>query len=899
MDRPDHPHSDMPHCRPSQEASTPSIATAQTGEAAKEATALQLRGSELETQNRFLREAPAQAAAPAPERTLDEAADIRFEDLFDIADIQRIQDEFAAATCVASIITRPDGTPITKPSRFTRFCRDIVRKTELGCANCMRSDALLGAPHPGGPLVQPCLSGGLWDAGASITVGGRHIANWLIGQVRNEQQTEDAMRAYARRIGADEQAVVEAFRDVPSMKQEQFERIAQALYTLANQLSSTTYQNALQVRFIAEIRRAQEALKESESRLRSIGDNIPGGALFQLLVSPDGSSRYTYVSAGVEKILGFTAQEIQNDFHAFWHTVVDEDRALIEHAQQKSMSDLTLFDCEFRQRRTSGEIRWLLARSTPRRTEGGATLWDGVVTDITERKQAEADHIRLMAAIEQSNETVVITDVNGVIQYVNPAFVTSSGYCREEVIGKRPGFLKSGVQDEAFYRQLWETILSGKTWCGRLTNRRKDGRLYTEDVTISPVRDTAGHIVNFVAVKRDITEHLLLTSQLQQAQKMESVGRLAGGVAHDFNNMLSVISGYAEFALEKLPSDHPIRADLQEILKASQHSADLTKQLLAFARKQTVIPKVLDLNENLAGMLNMLRRLIGENVSLLWDPCPSALFVKVDPSQLNQILANLSVNARDAISGAGHLAITTRLADIDAAYCAEHTEAAPGRYARIAVRDDGCGMSPKTLEHLFEPFFTTKGPGKGTGLGLATIYGIVKQNRGFINVRSEPARGTTFEIFIPLHSEQAAQASAAAQNAPQSAVTILLVEDEPAILAMCEKMLTAMGHRVLAAHSPREAIELSAQHAGEIRLLMTDVVMQEMNGRDLALRIQQSRPKIRCLFMSGFTANVIARHGIIKDHVHFIQKPFQRETLAAKLNEVLSAAGSDLTGKLP
>ncbi len=356
------------------------------------------------------------------------------------------------------------------------------------------------------------------------------------------------------------------------------------------------------------------------------------------------------------------------------------------------------------------------------------------IRDITAFKEAKEEHKRLMAAIEQVGEIIVMTDSQGIIQYVNPAFERATGYTREESIGHNPRILKSGKHDESFYRNLWNTVSDGRTWCGRIVNKRKDGNLYTEEATISPVRDVSGRIVNYVAVKRDITEHLLLTAQLQRAQKMESVGLLAGGVAHDFNNMLSIIIGRAELALRKLQLSDPICKDFREIRDAGRRSAELTRQLLTFASKQTITPVVLDLNDTVESLLKMMRRMIGEDIDFLWKPAINLWSVKMDPSQIDQLLANLVVNARDAITGVGKVTIETKRVVFDDVYCATHAGFIPGQYILLAVSDNGCGMDKETLANIFEPFFTTKSMGRGTGLGLATVYGIVKQNNGFINV---------------------------------------------------------------------------------------------------------------------------------------------------------------------
>lgn len=401
-----------------------------------------------------------------------------------------------------------------------------------------------------------------------------------------------------------------------------------------------------------------------------------------------------------------------------------------------------------------------------------------------------------------------------------------------------------------------------------------------------------GIILDITDRKNAALEQERLQDQLNQVRKMESVGRLAGGIAHDFNNMLGVILGHAELALEKDGPGESLHHDLQQIKDAALHSADITRQLLAFARKQAIAPRRLDLNEAVAGMLKMLRRLIGEDVELNWRPGENLGAVKMDPSQLDQILANLCVNARDAIRDNGKITIETRAAVFDEAYCAVNPGFLPGRYVMLAVSDNGCGMDAETLANLFEPFFTTKRLGQGTGLGLATVYGIVKQNEGFINVYSEPGRGTTFKIYLARHTggaEPPPQKAFAAPTALVGQETILLVEDEPAILSLTKTMLERFGYRVLAVATPHAALDQARDHSGEIHLLMTDLIMPEMNGRDLAAELMAARPDIKPLFMSGYTANVIAHHGILDEGVHFIQKPFTMQELASVVREVLAA----------
>jgi nitrogen-specific signal transduction histidine kinase/ActR/RegA family two-component response regulator len=387
----------------------------------------------------------------------------------------------------------------------------------------------------------------------------------------------------------------------------------------------------------------------------------------------------------------------------------------------------------------------------------------------------------------------------------------------------------------------------------------------------------------------DLTERKQLETQLIQAQKMESVGRLAGGVAHDFNNMLGVIIGNAEMAMKEVNRREPLYQSLHDILNAGTRSADLTRQLLAFARKQTVSPKIMDLNETVTGMLKMLQRLIGENITLGWHPGHNLWKVRIDPSQIDQLLANLTVNARDAIDRTGKITIETSNVTCDEAYCADRPEWVPGDFVVLAVSDSGCGIEKEALANIFEPFFTTKKEGQGTGLGLATVYGIVKQNNGFINVYSEPGQGTTFRLYLPRYQSDVPQAADDIRERaiPRGTETILIVEDEEAVLKLTKAMLEALGYTVLAAPDRNHALHLAREDRGNIHLLLTDVVMPDMNGKELSELIMAIKPDLKRLYMSGYTADVIARQGTLEEGVKFIPKPFSLQDLALKVREAL------------
>jgi two-component system sensor histidine kinase EvgS len=482
------------------------------------------------------------------------------------------------------------------------------------------------------------------------------------------------------------------------------------------------------------------------------------------------------------------------------------------------------------------------------------------------------------------------------IQLANPAFSTIVGYPLDIITG-RPfvDFIHPADRDLVLDR--YSRRIRGETVATNYPFRiiGADGRetwlqINTSTISWRGVPASLSFVTDITERKQAEAEKNKLQAQLLQAQKMESVGRLAGGVAHDFNNMLSIIIGYAELALEGLLPSDPLYGSIREIVIAGERSTNVVRQLLAFARKQTIAPRILNLNDTVSGVLNMLKRLMGEDIDLLWKPEADLWPVKMDPAQIDQMLANLVVNARDAISGVGKLTIETANTQFDEAYCEIHPGFVSGFYVMLAVSDDGCGMDKETMATIFEPFFTTKELGKGTGLGLAMIYGIVKQNGGFINVYSEPGKGSTFRIYFPREMMAVATGLPAVADAvPTGTETVLLVEDEPVILKLGKAVLEQLGYTVLTAGTPGEALRLAGEHDGEIHLLMTDVVMPEMNGRDLSGRLLSLFPNLKYLFMSGYTANVIAHHGVLDEGVHFLQKPFSRKELAVRVREALEA----------
>ena len=536
-------------------------------------------------------------------------------------------------------------------------------------------------------------------------------------------------------------------------------------------------------------------------------------------------------------------------------------------------------------KRRDGTPAWVLLSATL--LEGGVV--EGTLIDITEIKRAAAENIRLVTAIEQSAEAVMMTNPDGEIEYVNPAFTRITGYEREEVLGQNPRILKSGKQDLAFYQHLWETVRQGRNWRGELINRRKDGTFYTEQMDISVVKGAGGEITHFIATKQDVTERKALEAQLQQAAKIEAVGGLAGGVAHDFNNLLTVINGYTALLQDQFASDPRVSAHLKEIRDAGERAASLTHQLLAFSRRQVLAPQVLDLNAVVSNLEKMLRRLIGEDITLRTVLDPSLGRVKADQGQIEQVIMNLVVNARDSMPTGGNLNIETRNVDLDQDYARSHITVNPGPYVMLAVGDTGMGMTPETKARIFEPFFTTKEVGKGTGLGLATVYGIVKQSGGSIWVYSELGEGTVFKVYLPMVSESATlkEEMKPALDSASGSETVLVVEDEEGVRSLIRLTLESAGFKVLETADAETALATCADHRGPIQLLLTDVVMPKMSGPRVAEKITAMRPDIKVLYMSGYTDDAIAHHGILGQDIPFLQKPFSPHALRKKIREVL------------
>jgi len=647
---------------------------------------------------------------------------------------------------------------------------------------------------------------------------------------------------------------------------------------------------------VTERKRAEEALKESEARFRTLFKMAP-----MPLVNISLKGKVLDINNSLTQTMGYTLDDLPTLDKVWMLALPDPDlRNQVTSAWRKDLeqakstnSDMESFEspvwCK------DGTSRTMIFVS--------ALVNDTIIIgffDITERREKEAALQKSMellrATFNATNDGIVVVNKDLKVTQANQQFYKMwqipAEFQQTDDNAVLREWIMDQLEDPAGFQSMVNTLYHSRIQ-HMCEIPLKNGRA-VECYSAPMIMD--GNEIGRVWDFRDISERKQaeeerkkLHEQLLQSQKMEAVGVLAGGIAHDFNNMLGAIIGYADLTLEAMEPENRFRKNLDRILDAAKRSADITRQLLAFARKQTIAPVAVNLNESVESVLPMIQRLIGENIELSWLAGAGPCIIKIDPSQLDQILVNFCVNARDAIKNVGRITIETDRVVFDEAYCAAHVGFRPGDYVLLSVSDNGCGIDKATLSHIFEPFFTTKGLGQGTGMGLATIYGIVKQNDGFINAYSEPGIGTTFRVYLPRYTAEAAMIpkTGAQEPAATGHETILLVEDEPMILEMTQAMLEKLGYAVFPVCTPGEALRVAREHTGEIHLLMTDVVMPEMNGRDLARSLRSVRPRLKRLFMSGYTANVIVHNGVLEDHVLFIQKPFSIKNLAAKIREAL------------
>ena len=664
------------------------------------------------------------------------------------------------------------------------------------------------------------------------------------------------------------------------------------------------------------------AMRESESQLRTITSTLP---LFLYRCRNDLNWTTLFKTEGCSVVTGYTAAEFLSGSIRFGSLIVPAHQDRVWKKWQQALNSRIPLEIEYPIRHADGSERWIWEQGQGVYSqEGSLQFIEGLVVDITDRKQAEverdrlleeadntrrallsvlederrgqAERTRLVSAIEQTGESILITDTEGVIRYVNPAFTKFSGYMPDEVLGKHTRILKSGTEPEEIYRQLWETVSSGKVWTGRLVNRRKDGTLHTEYISMSPVTNPQNEITSYVSVKRDITKEIELEQQLLQAQKMELVGQMAGGIAHDFNNILQVITGFIDLAIED--SDDPVLLQeyLGEVRKASKSAAALTRRLLTFSRRQIMSKQALDLTEFVNNMAEMIRRALGEDIVFEWNPKKVSVGkIQGDPSQLEHAFFNLILNAKHAMPNGGRLTISLKQEEFTNDEITSQPDAQAGKYVCVAVSDTGTGIPPEIRSKIFEPFFTTKTGGQGTGLGLASVYGIVKQHEGWLSVYSEENVGSEFRVYLPLAFTEEITCSPLPVKTKDEELKgngegILVVEDEEGIRLLMQKILRAAGYNVTCASSAEEGEAVYEKNPTDFHLVVSDVVLPNRSGFDMATSLKEKNPDLKVLMISGYTDERTRWPLIRQKGWRYLQKPVNRKLLLKVLHETLNAS---------
>ncbi len=878
----------------------------------QEIASLERKIKRLEADHRRAGETLEDRAASLTE-PVDDAAGIEFEDLFDLDEMQRLQDELCRAAGVAGLLTGTDGRPITRPSNFSRFCRDIVRSTDCGQTKCRTSDAQLGQHHPEGPIVRPCLSAGLWGAGASITAGGRHIANWLIGQVRNEAQSEESIRAYARELGIDEETFVEAFYEVPVMSTQQFHLVAQAFFTVASLLSRAAFQNLQQARYILERRRAGEALSKSESLIRAITDSVQDAIV---MMDPEG--RISFWNKAAEHIFGYVKEEA---IGANLHRLVAPERFLETYSRAFEMfrksgrthspeRDLKLWAC----RKGGEEFPIELSLSAIHLEDGWHSV--GIMRDITERREAEEElyesRRRLEDIIEFLPDATFVIDREGKVVAWNRAIETLTGVTKDQMLGKgdyeyampfygerRPILIDYALHPEielehdyAAFQRVGNTLF-GEAY----TPGIPPGDFYVY-ATASVLYDSKGNVIAAIECIRDDTERKRLADRLNRAEKMEGLGRLAGGVAHDMNNVLGVLVGCADLLRASLPKDTPYWKYADDILNSGLRGAAIIQDLLTLARRGVAVSEVVNLNSIVDDYLKTpeFDKLKTDHpaVKIGVELSDGLLNTRGSPIHLSKTLANLVSNAAEALPGSGEINIRTENRYLDVPIQG-YDSMKEGDYTILSVSDTGKGISDLDMGKIFEPFYTNKVMGRsGTGLGLAVVWGTVKDHDGYIDVKSEEGVGSTFTIYLPVTREEIAKRKKVIDSLAYrgKGETILVVDDIKEQRELAINMLSVLGYSVEAAANGEEACERLLGKT--VDLLLLDMVMDPgMDGLETYRKILETHPRQRAVIVSGFSETERVKKAQALGAGVFVRKPYILEKIGLAVRRELDRGKDD------
>lgn len=641
---------------------------------------------------------------------------------------------------------------------------------------------------------------------------------------------------------------------------------------------------------ITDLKKAESELKESENKFKLLFENLPDAVILSK-IGGENSGMIVDANKSAESQTGYTKDEIlEKNVLSDQSVRVADKESIPEFMENLSKGIPVLYTDE--KTKKDGTRYWVESLTTLL-NRGEDSLSVSVCRDITQQKLTEENVLMLSHAVEQSPTLIMITDKNGSIEYVNPKFTEITGYSLEESVGKNPRFLKTGETDEIEYKELWDTINSGRTWKGEFKNKKKNGDTYWESATIAPVKNDKGEIIRFFSVKEDITAIRQLNQQLAQVQKLDSIGTLAGEMAHDFRNIISVINNLAEIINMKIDSGEAVNQELVFIKDSCRKASDLTNRLLTFSRKQDFSPVLLDLNETIRNFKEMTSHLVGSDIEIDLRLSPDIEPIKADPLQLEQILINLTVNARDAIlqkhDGEKRIIIETKCIWLDESYSMMHIGITEGDYIQISVSDTGIGMPEDVIQRIFEPFFTTKEKGKGCGLGLSIIYGIVKQNHAGISVYSEKGYGTTLKIYWPVSNGKKPKTFLKNTNIKGGSETILIVDDNECIRNFSFVLLKKLGYTLLEAKDGETALKLLESADYAVDLVLTDIIMPEMNGKELSIIITEKNPKVKFLFCSGYPNGHIPVKEGFENGTNFIQKAFTEEKLARKIRAILDS----------
>lgn len=815
---------------------------------------------------------------------LSPESDIGVLDLAEILDVQAVQkimDDFYHITNIGVAVVNMKGD-ILVATGWQDICTQFHRVHPETRKNCIESDLELSSGvKPGTFKIYRCKNN-MWDIATPIVVGGKHLGNMFLGQFLFEDELTDynTFTEQARRYGFDEAAYLEALDRVPRWSHETIDAVMNFYARFADLISTLSYTNLKLARALEQREKAEAALKESERRFRTIIESMP----LSILAVRDG--KFVFANPAGIHLHGYQSLDEMIGLDAL-KAVAPEFRDMIHDRIMKMDIGHENPIVTFKILRNNGQEIWFKSSSVIINFEGKPTTLI-LGRDITREKLTEEENTRLIAAIEQADEVIVVTDAEGNIRYVNPAFEKVTGYTEQEVLGKNPRILKSGRQDQAFYKNMWETITSGRTWKRRMLNRRKDGTLYTEKASISPVVDQQGVITNYVAVKRDVTSEIEMEKRLAQAQKMESIGNLAGGIAHDFNNILSPIMLHTEMAMMDLPAESPLQMNMKQIYKSGERARDLVRQILTFARVEEKEKIPLKASLIVKEAVKFLRASLPTTIDLTHEINTDRDTVMADPTQMHQIVMNLCTNAAQAMQATGgDLKVTLSELHVGPEEAGELGGIVPGHFVKISVSDTGSGIAPDIIDKIFEPYFTTKEQGQGTGLGLAVTHGIVESCEGHIAVESEVGNGSAFHVYLPMVDAHVSALQEEKSELPRGTERILLVDDEQAAIMAIQPLLERLGYRITAKTDSLEALNLFRGAPDAFDVVITDQTMPHLTGKDLAVELMSIRPDVPIILCTGFSEQIDeagARDMGIKAFVH---KPIVMHQMAHVIREAL------------